>query len=552
MAYGGRGREWHPKFIEYMDCIVSNQNYEGMPCVFKADGAEYDWTIPSFRAEGSQNWDGNHQRRAWWRAKADQLGIEQSGKWISKVAKTIHPGVKPCQVCGREMLIAYAYPQSRIIEKLNDGLPGDDQLHHHDLLTIWEVVQRLRVTLDSDSAASRLLIHAIPKLKEHLGQDPGLDEIVAVITNELVPNEYRGFSPGAMANPPDRLDGFHTYNLCCRSKQDTGRSKENLRSYGVDRRAFEQWAEGDWGLANRLMSVIGAQAGTCAHSGSTCASPVPTSLSADHIGPISLGFKHAAAFALLCRSCNSAKNNRMSLQDVTWLVELERMRHWSAASWHARPLWESLRGRVGSDDDALLMSKCLRTNQHIFLTALSTVVDAGSGGALTPLLNLVPAESRIEIQPEILNQFVNLHIVHLMGGDYERIPRQVSYSESLKGRLIRIAFDSLDGYGRKATRNVRLDEAVALGGLDLQGELEALAGLAASQVDVHLASFHEDLREEDPDKRESAFRARVVDGGLLELERPALIAGIQRFQIRVAVALERVFGERRPIESDLE
>ena len=185
-----------------MDRVVSDPNYEGMPCVFKADGAEYDWTIPSFRAEGSQNWDGNQRRRAWWRAKADQLGIEQSGKWISKVAKAIHPGVKPCQVCGREMLIAYAYPQSQIIDRINAGLPADDRLHHHDLLTIWEVVEHLRVTLDSDSAAARLLVYAIPKLKEHLGQDPGLDEIVAAITNKLVPNEYRGFSPGAMANPP--------------------------------------------------------------------------------------------------------------------------------------------------------------------------------------------------------------------------------------------------------------------------------------------------------------------------------------------------------------
>ena len=53
-------------------------------------------------------------------------------------------------------------------------------------------------------------------------------------------------SPGVMCNPPDRLDGFHTYNACCRSVEDTGRHKENLARYTQYRRAYENWAEGDY------------------------------------------------------------------------------------------------------------------------------------------------------------------------------------------------------------------------------------------------------------------------------------------------------------------
>jgi len=69
----------------------------------------------------------------------------------------------------------------------------------------------------------------------------------------IVPRKPRGLlSPGAMSNAPDRLDGFHTYNLCCRPTQDTGRAVDNLKSYGDDRRAFEQWCEGDWAAANLL------------------------------------------------------------------------------------------------------------------------------------------------------------------------------------------------------------------------------------------------------------------------------------------------------------
>ena len=32
-----------------------------------------------------------------------------------------------------------------------------------------------------------------------------------------------------MGNPPDRLDGFHSYNNCCRPTADKGRSDENMK-----------------------------------------------------------------------------------------------------------------------------------------------------------------------------------------------------------------------------------------------------------------------------------------------------------------------------------
>lgn len=545
MPYGGRGRDWHPKFIEYMNVIVNNENYAGMPCVFRSDGQTYDWTIPSFRAQGSHNWDGNERRRQWWRRKAEELRIEQTGKWISRVAKGIHPGQKPCQVCGREMLVAYAYPQARIIDRINEGLPAQDQLHYHDLLTIWEVIDHVRHALKDDSATVRLLIHAMPKLRELANQDTTIADIRYLVTNNLVPNEYSGFSPGAMANPPDRLDGFHTYNLCCRAKQDAGRSKENLRTYTVERRAFEQWAEGDWGLANRLMSTIGEKIGFCVHRGATCTSQEPTVLTADHIGPISLGFKHAAAFALLCRSCNSAKNNRLSLQDVAWLAQMERDGHWSAASWHARPLWRHLRDEITSNEDALLLSKCLRTNQHLYLTALSTLSDAGAAGALVSLLNLQPAQSRVEVHQSALSQLDGVRVVQLTLNDYAREPRQQSYAESLMGRLIRIAFEALEAYGQKTKRNVRLDEAVAVGRLDLTSELEALTDHATRNLDEDLATFDEDLRIDDADQRESAFRSWVADEQLSRLQRPQILDPLTELQQRVAEAMVLVFKERR-------
>ncbi|HFL9475791.1 TPA: Alw26I/Eco31I/Esp3I family type II restriction endonuclease, partial [Escherichia coli] len=59
-----------------------------------------------------------------------------------------------------------------------------------------------------------------------------------------------------MANPPDRFDGFHSFNRCCRSIADKGRTKENLKSYVTDRRVFEYWVDGDWVAADRLMGQV--------------------------------------------------------------------------------------------------------------------------------------------------------------------------------------------------------------------------------------------------------------------------------------------------------
>ena len=79
--------------------------------------------------------------------------------------------------------------------------------------------------------------------------------------------------PGAMSNFPDRFDGFHSYNRCCRKREDTGRWDSNMSSYSKDRRAYEFWSDGNIHAANQFMHSYFFK-GT----------------SADHIGPISLGF----------------------------------------------------------------------------------------------------------------------------------------------------------------------------------------------------------------------------------------------------------------------
>src|SRR5690606_37731233 len=97
--------------------------------------------------------------------------------------------------------------------------------------------------------------------------------------------------------------------LGCRSKKDPGRSKENMRSYSHDRRAFEWWAQGDWMVADALYTSAGP--GKC----DICGKLVDR-VSPDHPGPLACGFKHMPVFIPTCQRCNSAKNRRMRASDV--------------------------------------------------------------------------------------------------------------------------------------------------------------------------------------------------------------------------------------------
>jgi Alw26I/Eco31I/Esp3I family type II restriction endonuclease len=433
--HGDERRAWNDTFLAYAYALVEHAVYEGMPCTVDDEG-KVDWTIPSNRAPGSKNWDGNRRRREWWEGKARQIGVPTTGKWISQVAKRIHPwGWKPCQTCGRWMRISYAYPTARTLAKINAHLPETEQLDVTDLLDIYEIAEHL-VESVGEREAGFALRDALPELGDvaglHLRQLQ--DELERVVRAEP-----RGrLSPGAMSNAPDRLDGFHTYNLCCRSKQDTGRSLDNLKTYGVDRRAFEHWSEGDWEAANLLMSRV--TTGTCPRCGQF------RQLTADHVGPISLGFRHTPFFEAVCASCNSAKNNRMRRADVTRLLELEA-EETPVTSWHASPLWNRTKQLVTDDAGALRLSKLLNVNQHEFLRVLLRARTAGVPDVLMQFLSPKYAEERVD--------FIGLDRTTLGYERIERRPRQPTYSRSKAARLVRIAFEALDDYAQKPKRNVQ-------------------------------------------------------------------------------------------------
>jgi hypothetical protein len=163
----------------------------------------------------------------------------------------------------------------------------------------------------------------------------------------------------------------------------------------------------------------------------------------DHIGPISLGFTHRPKFNPLCDSCNSRKNNRITLADVQQLIREEKKGE-KVISWHSKYIWDLLENDVLSDGDALLLSKLMRSNLHYVLTILSAISEAGFNDFLKSFLH--PEYSFYDYK------FVNFNPTT---GPEKTLIKKLSSANKKKNaeRYIRISFESLDEYKKKDNRN---------------------------------------------------------------------------------------------------
>lgn len=180
--------------------------------------------------------------------------------------------------------------------------------------------------------------------------------------NMLVENEIKKcLGPGAMSNFPDRYDGFHTYNRCCRAIQDKGRSKENLKSYTKDRRAYEYWSDGNIHAANQFM-------GSRFFDGT----------SADHIGPISLGFVHASRYLQPMPSGdNSSKRDRLQIVDIEDIIETEKCTGIYPMSWQSKLIWEFTKNNYSKHPDKVptFYRDALKQNMANFMYILRTILE---------------------------------------------------------------------------------------------------------------------------------------------------------------------------------
>lgn len=487
--YGGA------EFLEYAQKIVGHPNYVGMPDPI-GDRGEIQWEAPSNRLSGKFK-DTHHRRREWWRQKAISLGIDPSSEstWISKTAKMIHPfGSKPCKTCGKELKIAYCYPNEHFFKRLRKLSYIDESFELLEVEHICDLIGRMddrfgiRIFGDLPSLFVTTSI-SIPSLPN------SLLAWQTFLIEKYIPQEPRMLSPGAMSNPPDRFDGFHSFNRCCRATADTGRTKENLKTYVTDRRVFEYWVDGDWVAADRLMGQVRSNAvfetQECFNSQQGGVHPAPCQ--ADHIGPISLGFTHRPQFQLLCKICNSGKNNRMYASDINLLTTAEADGE-KVISWFAKEIWNLRKGSATDTETALRLSKVLRDNRHTYMSLLKEVFDGNHLTFLASLLHLEVAD----FDPEFVGLRAENHITKY--DQLLRNPRTTKYAVEQKARRIRIAFSSLADYHRKENRsayvisNVRIDDEITRGIAELQS-----AKSITSDLDKQIGTIlHEDsISEED-------------------------------------------------------
>lgn len=405
------------EFAKYQKFIVQHPNYATLP---NKTNAKNDITWVK---------QGNVERAKWWDDQKNELGLKDR----ASVARSIHPkelnGFKPCQVCGRKMSIYPIYPNKNALKKINSRFKILQFQHfQEDITTIVEQVMKNY----GDKALSTLAnIFSIDTNEKN----------IQAVTQRII-DEGRFLSPGVMSNAPDRLDGFHSYNSCCRSTQDTGRHASNLARYSTDRRAYENWADGDWRGADRLMGLYKKEQKKvpCPRCG------VLAKMTADHVGPISLGFMHRMDFKPLCKSCNSSKNNRISFEEIQQLIALENGGV-PVVSWHASMIWEALKPLISDDASALRASVLMRRNMHHVLLVLSILKDAGFEEFLKSYLH-----------PEYASfDFKFLNFDPSTGYfEFERYAVDSANTRKLAQRYLRISFEALDEYSQVENRKAKI------------------------------------------------------------------------------------------------
>lgn len=437
----------HEAFSKYAESIVAHEQYSGMPDVY-GKKKTIQWEAPSNRASGEFQYT-HRDRLEWWKRKAASVGISTSeNNWISRTAKTIHPfKKKPCKNCGMELYIAYRYPNRMLIDRIKklSFVPADFDIS--PIEDICALIERLHVNFGDRIFGELPRILSTTSISVPATAN-SVDGWKRYIIDSYVPQEPATLSPGAMSNAPDRFDGFHSFNRCCRGSADKGRSKENLQTYSTDRRTFEYWVDGDWVAADKLMALVRSSAifqnENCFNYTTFGSHPVPCQ--ADHIGPISLGFTHRPEFQLLCRSCNSAKNNRMYASDVFQLIKAEHAGE-RVVSWFAKAIWDKRKGDVRSNLDALTLSKLMRDNRHTYMALLRRLLESNSLTFLTSLLSLEFADRT----PEFIALRTANHLTCFERIDY--LARTSKYALEQKARRIRIAFEALVEYQKKLNRN---------------------------------------------------------------------------------------------------
>lgn len=418
-----KDKVYHPDFIEYMKFISEHPNYRGLP-MGKGRNGRLGWVAAEKSIIGSQ-------RVEWVKQKAKELNIPDGPGLYAKVMLEIHPTKqKVCQICGRSMSLYYHYPNENLIKAIKKqfGLEYSTIDHISD---IWDDLEEEGFTREE---ISKFFIK-----KGNLNLDwktASKMEIIEELEYECRCNNKKILGPGAMSNFPDRFDGFHSYNRCCRSKEDTGRWKENLDSYGKDRRAYEYWSDGNIRAADKFMH-----------------SSFFKGTSADHLGPISLGFVHDSHYLRpLCGKDNSAKRNKLYLEDVEKIIEIESSTHIPAMTWYSEDIWNFIKENYVNFPKKIGYEyrNALLRNRANFMLCLKTILVKCNNKGQDFLV-------RSFIEPKMEDFDYDYEFDQLGNITNQTKRNKTERSSGEEDRIIRIAMQAIDDYDKKSNRKQKGD-----------------------------------------------------------------------------------------------
>lgn len=412
---------WHPLFVQYMNFIINHPNYKGLKIQYKSDGTPV-WLAPAKSDIGIQ-------RKQWAENKAKQLGISISPGMYAKVMFEVHPTKqKVCQTCGKTMSLYYEYPNSSLLKSIKKTF----SVEFDEVTSIYDIAYDL-ISSNDINVIKNFFVSKF-SLSYSL-RESDIDEILKQCELKCRLGEKKLLGPGAMSNFPDRFDGFHSYNRCCRSEQDKGRSKENLKSYTKDRRAYEFWSDGNIHAANQYM-------GSSFFNGH----------SADHMGPISLGFIHDPLFLRkMTVGENSTKRDRLIKEDIDKIIPVEHTHNVCAMSWYSSKIWNFVKENYLLNQDKLEQYRnALKTNMTTFMFTLWYLINENGDKGKAFLI-----DSFLKCKTEY---FLFDYVFGEDGIIIEKHERNITDSTKKEvERFYRIAFEAVYDYNSKENRNIKTD-----------------------------------------------------------------------------------------------
>lgn len=412
-------KNWHPNFMKYMEDIIAHPHYKGLPIIRKKDGSP-QWLATAQSEIGLG-------RIKWANDKSIDLGIPVGPGSFAKVMYTIHPTkMKACQICGTLMSISYIYPNANLAKSIKKKF--DVEIGIYDsIYSVWDNL--IKIGFKHSDIVEFMNSKFNSNFSSSLTKEDILDQ--CEILCRLGDKSHLG--PGAMSNFPDRFDGFHSYNRCHRSLEDKGRSKENLKSYTRDRRAYEYWSDGNIQAANQFM-------GSAYFQGS----------SADHIGPISLGFIHDPHYLRrMSSSDNSSKRDRLTRNVIEEVLAIQKETAIYPMSWYSSEIWDFIVENYEYNDDKISgdYRNLLKQNMSNYMYILQEILGTGGQG-LKFLIDYLIEPKRSDFKYD--------YTFDEMGNILSKNNRNITKRASGEFvRFARVAVDSVRTYNDKDNRNIK-------------------------------------------------------------------------------------------------